>query len=148
MIKAIIFDMDGTLVEYGIGEKPDILSNKPGFYFSKLPIECMLNRAEALSKLPNVVVGVLSNCYYAEQREDKLNWLDKFAGFMDKLHRHIIVFDEMDFLPEEKDFLKVNKMQTIQGFLKIYLIEDNHNIISATNKIIPGSSHHLSRLLV
>lgn len=144
----VLFDMDGTLVEYGVGEKPDILKNTPGFYLGKLQIPCMMKVAERLSMMDNLTVGILSNCYYKEQREDKLKWLKKFAPFIDNEHKYILVYNELSFEKEEKDFLKVEKIKTITGFDKIYLIEDNHKIISATNKVLPNTAHHLSRLLV
>ena len=36
----------------------------------------------------------------------------------------------------EKDFIKYNRIKTIEGFDQIFLIEDEHNIIKATNKIL------------
>lgn len=144
----VLFDMDGTIVEYGHNEKPFILKNHPGFYFNKQPLEIMISIAKELSKQNNITVGILSNCYFNEQKNDKLEWIEKFAPFIDKNQRHVIVYNNLSFKKEEKNYLKAIKIQTIQGFDRVYLIEDNHEIISVTNKVIPNTAHHLSRLLV
>ena len=143
----VLFDMDGTLTEYGIGEKPDIVANKPLFYYNKRPIKSTISIAKKLSQMKNVTVGILSNCYYREQREDKLRWLEKHLPFISKENIHIIVYSEETFEKEQKNYLKVNYIKSHIVNQKIYLIEDNHKIINATNEIIPNTAYHISTLL-
>jgi len=143
----VLFDMNGTLAEYDINEKQDILDNKPNFYLEKRPMKSMIKVAKSLSKTKNVTVGILSNCYFSEQREDKIKWLKKFMPFINFDYAYFNVYNALKFEKEEKNYLKANIIKTINGFDKILLIEDNHEIIKATNKVIPNTAHHLSRLI-
>lgn len=143
----VLFDMDGTIVEYGANEKQDILDNKAHFYFNKRPLKTMLKAVKNLSKIKNVTIGILSNCYYPEQRQDKIIWIKKFIPFIKSENINIIVYSELKFEKHEKDNLKANKINTISGYDKIYLIEDTHEIIKATNKIIPNTARHFSELI-
>ena len=143
----ILFDMDGTIVEYGANEKHDIIENRPNFYYEKRPLKTMLKVVKNLSKIKNVTIGILSNCYYPEQEQDKIKWLHKFVPFVNFNHVYFNVYSTLSFKKEEKNLLKANVIKTISGFDKILLIEDNHEIIKATNNVIPNTSHHLSELI-
>ena len=143
----VLFDMDGTIVEYGANEKQDIVENKPNFYFEKRPLKTMLKMVKQLSKIKNVTIGILSNCYYPEQEQDKIKWLHKFTPFIDFNHIYFNVYSNLSFKKEERNILKANVIKTISGFDKILLIEDNHEIIKETNKAIPNTAHHFSELI-
>lgn len=67
----IYSDMDGVLAEYGSGEKSLILENHPHFFLNKRPIFSTINKLKQLSQFANIEIGIMSNCYFAEQREEK-----------------------------------------------------------------------------
>ena len=145
----ILFDMDGTCVEYGTGEKQRILDNEPGFYYSKRPVKTVIREMLKFSKIKNVQVGILSNCYFKEQKIDKIAWLNKYIPQISLKNIHVLVYGEMQFSEKEKDFLKYNYIadNLSQPDLEIYLIEDQHEIIKATNKKCSKMAHHISEIL-
>ena len=148
--QVVVFsDMDGVLCEYGAGEKPLIMGNKVGFYLSKRPLYAVISKLEKLSRLQNVEVGIMSNCYYPEQKEDKIKWLEKYCPFIKKENINIIVLTNEVYTKETKDFLKGERLLSITSGSnkKWYLIEDNHDIINCTNKLCGGSGRHFSELI-
>jgi 5'(3')-deoxyribonucleotidase len=147
----IFFDMDGTIVEYGAGEKQDILGNKQGFYLHKRPIKTTLKVMKKFAKTKNITVCILSNCHYPEQAQDKLAWLKKYAPYLDEKNIHIIVLSQMKFEKENKDNIKgefIKNLPNINDYAKIYLFEDDHRIIKAATKVWDKiSAQHISTII-
>lgn len=132
------FDMDGTCVEYGANEKPLLLANEPNFFLNKRPLRSIIKKMKRLSKMNNVTVKILSNCYFEEQKEDKISWLKKYAGFIKPEDINIIVLNNEKYTPETKDNLKANRIKSIVGNdSEIYLFEDDQRIMYVTMKIMP-----------
>lgn len=142
-------DMDGVLVEYGAGEKPLILNNEKNFYLNKRPIFSTINKLKELSDVENIEIGIMSNCYFQEQKQDKILWLEKFCPFIKKENINIIVLNEETYTKETKPYLKVDKILAInEGKEKVcFLIEDNHDIIKHSNKKYQNLAHHFSEIL-
>ena len=148
--KVILYsDMDGVLADYGVGEKPLILANEKDFYLNKRKISCTATKLEEISKLENVEIGIMSNCYFQEQKKDKIVWLERHCPFIKKENINIIVLNEEPHTKETKDYLKISRLLSINynRDVDFYLIEDNHNIISATNKTRPNTGRHFSEIL-
>ena len=148
--KVIIYsDMDGVIAEYGVGEKPLIMSNEKSFYLNKRPIYSTINKLKELSEIENVEIGIMSNCYFQEQKTDKIEWLKEYCPFISPENINIIVLNEESYTKETKDYLKVNRIIDInKDNDKVWhLVEDNHNIMNCTNKVKPGFAHHFSELL-
>lgn len=145
----VLFDMDGTLVEFGVNEKEQILENAPGFYFNKRPIKTMLKIAEGLSKKKNITVGIMSNCYYFNQKEDKLRWLKDNAPFIEDKNIYINVYNNRNIDKLERSSAKLNRIlnEKLTDNNVVYLIEDTHEIIKTINKELPDCAHHLSELI-
>ena len=141
----VYFDMDGTLAEYDAEDKEKILSNQAGVYLTKRPLKSIINVADKLAKIDNIEICIASNCHFKEQKEEKLLWLEKYAPFIKKENINIIVFNDMIFSKEEKDFLKANLiMSKLKQNEFAYLIEDDHKIIRATNKFSNIKACHMS----
>lgn len=148
--KVIVYsDMDGVLAEYGVGEKPLILANEKDFYLNKRKISCAVEKFRMLSEIENVEIGIMSNCYFQEQKQDKLLWLEKHCPFIKKENINIIVLNDEPHTKETKDYLKISRLLSINydKDVDFYLIEDNHNIIGATNKTRPNTGRHFSEIL-
>ena len=146
----VYFDMDGCLVQYGFGEKELIANNHPDFYYDKRPIKTVIKVAKKLSKIKNVEVLIMSCCRFVEQRQDKKRWLKKFAPFFKDENIHIIVYSEETFEKNEKSFLKARKIEKLSQVenAKIYLIEDDHRNIQATNQTLSFvEARHISELI-
>ena len=108
----VYFDMDGTLAEYDAEDKEKILSNQAGVYLTKRPLKSIINVADKLAKIDNIEICIASNCHFKEQKEEKILWLEKYTPFIKKENINIIVFNDMIFSKEEKDFLKANLTTT------------------------------------
>ena len=141
----VYFDMDGTLAEYDAEDKEKILSNQAGVYLTKHPLKSIINVADKLAKIDNIEICIASNCHFKEQKEEKLLWLEKYTPFIKKENINIIVFNDMIFSKEEKDFLKANLIiSKLKQNEFAYLIEDDHKIIRATNKFSNIKACHMS----
>ena len=141
----VYFDMDGTLAEYDAEDKEKILSNQAGVYLTKRPLKSIINVADKLAKIDNIEICIASNCHFKEQKEEKLLWLEKYTPFIKKENINIIVFNDMIFSKEEKDFLKANLIiSNLKQNEFSYLIEDDHKIIRATNKFSNIKACHMS----
>ena len=143
----VLFDMDGVCAEYVYGENVDILNNVAGVYGKKRPIQTVINVAKEMSKIENVTVGIMSSANYTNQRTEKLDWLAKYMPFVDQNYVHILVWDELGVKGDERNAQKGVAIQKIRGFDKIFLIDDKHKIINATNALIPNCAHHVSEVL-
>lgn len=142
------FDMDGTLAEYDAEDKEKILSNQAGVYLTKRPLKSIINVADKLAKIDNIEICIASNCHFKEQKEEKLLWLEKYTPFIKKENINIIVFNDMIFSKEEKDFLKANLIiSNLKQNEFAYLIEDDHKIIRATNKFSNIKACHMSMFM-
>ncbi len=138
----VFFDMDGTCAEFKSGEKNDILTNKKGLFLDKRPIKTVLKVMERLSKIPNVEVCILSNCHYQEQKEEKIEWLRKFAPFIIPENIFIIVLSNENYTSDNKHFLKGNKIKKILSSDETaFLIEDDHRVIKATQSLGIDAEH-------
>lgn len=141
----VYFDMDGTLAEYDAEDKEKILSNQAGVYLTKRPLKSIIYVANKLAKIDNIEICIASNCHFKEQKEEKLLWLEKYTPFIKKENINIIVFNDMIFSKEEKDFLKANLIiSNLKQNEFSYLIEDDHKIIRATNKFSNIKACHMS----
>lgn len=146
----VFFDMDGVCAEYGADEGHLIKENYPGFYFTKRPIKSVLAIMKRISEIRNVQVRILSNCYFPEQKQDKINWLAKYAPFIKTENITIITLNEEEYTSETKDFIKGNyiKKITAGSNAHLFLIEDDHGIIKATKKLLPNvQANHVSTLI-
>ncbi len=143
----VLFDMDGVLAEYVYGENVDILQNVPGVYAKKRPIASLIRVAKELSEIDGVTVGVMSSCCYPTQRAEKLEWLNTHLPFIDKAHVYVLVWEELGLKGDDRNAQKGKEIQKIRGFDKIYLVDDKHKIINATNALLPDCAHHVSEFI-
>lgn len=145
----VLFDMDGVLAEYVVGENEDIRNNVPGVYLNKRPIKSVIRTAREINSLPNVDIGVLSSASFPNQREEKLQWLSKYAKFIPLPHVHVLIWSELGYEndPLARSEAKGKKILSIHGYDKIYLVDDREKVINATNAIIPNCAHHVSEFI-
>lgn len=67
--------------------------------------------------------------------------------FVDESNIYIIVWADGKYSREERKFAKVDVIKKISGYKKIFLIDDKHDVIKATNKELPNVAHHVSELI-
>lgn len=143
----VLFDMDGVLAEYVAGEEINIINEVPNTYLNKRPIKSVIKVVEQLHKMQNITVGILSSCDHASQVIEKKKWLKKYLPYIDDDNIYIIVWENENYSNETRCYAKLEVIKKIKDFDKIFLIEDTHKNISATNETIPNCAHHLSELL-
>ena len=59
----------------------------------------------------------------------------------------IVVWSQEKYTMETRCYAKLEQIQKINGYDEIFLIEDTHANIFATNQTIPNCAHHVSELL-
>lgn len=143
----VLFDMDGVLAEYVAGEEINIINEVPNTYLNKRPIKSVIKVAEQLHKMQNITVGILSSCDHASQVIEKKKWLQKYIPFIKENKIFIVVWANEEYTIETRCYAKLEVIQKINGFDKIFLIEDTHKNISTTNQTIQNCAHHVSELL-
>lgn len=146
----ILSDMDGVVAEYGTNEKKSILSNHPNFYLNRRPIRTIINTYKELSELENITIGIVSNCFYEEQKQDKLKWLEKHMPFVNKDYVRIIKLSEEKYDKESKDYIKSKYIEKMikNKEVMVYFFEDDHGIIRSTHKALPNVyTAHMSMLV-
>lgn len=143
----VLFDMDGVLAEYAFGENTDIANEVPNVYLNKRPVQSMINVAKELCQMQDVSVGILSSCNFQSQMIEKKKWLKKYMPFLQDDLVYIIIWADEDYTKETRCFAKLNEIKKIKGYDKIYLIDDKHSILNATNEALPGCAHHVSEFI-
>lgn len=145
----VLFDMDGVIAEFGSNEKKFILSNHPEFFLHRRPIKTIINIIEDLNNFENITLGIVSNCFFEEQKQDKITWLKKHLPFLKEENICIIKLNEEKYTKETKDFIKAKYIE--KNWKKddlIYFFEDDHGIIRATQKVFPEIVvNHISTLI-
>lgn len=132
----VFFDMDGVLADYDMTDVKPSDHNNQGFYFSKRPIKTNIRFAKKLSKKKNVKIGILSNCYYPRQKEEKLAWLKLYAPFFKEENIHVIVYETMLIPGQDKKELKNIYLEKMQQNKKMamFLIDDDIQNLKYINK--------------
>ena len=143
----ILFDMDGVLAEYVTGEEINVINEVPNVFYNKRPIKSVINVAKELSQMPNITVGILSSCDYPSQVIEKKQWLQKYLPMIKDDQIIIVVWSQEKYTMETRCYAKLEQIQKIKGYEEIFLIEDTHANIFATNQTIPNCAHHVSELL-
>jgi len=148
--KVMVFcDMDGVLVEYDGMQKHAIETNVPFTYLNNRPLKSVISQIKKLNKIENVELAIMSSCWFDEQKQEKLAWLNLHANFFKPENVHIIVYNNEVFDKEKKHALKAKKILEIIKDKKVFpvLIEDNHSIIKETNKLIKNCAVHVSEII-
>lgn len=143
----VLFDMDGVVAEYKFGENPKIQQEVPGVYLEKRPILSMINVAKKLNKQKNLTIGILSSCDFDSQVIEKKKWLKKYMPFIKDENIYIIVWNNEPYTRETRCYAKADVIKKLKGYTQIFLIEDTHKNINATNEYLPTIAHHLSEFL-
>ena len=143
----VLFDMDGVVAEFIAGEERSIVDEVPNIYANKRPLKSIISVAELLHQSNNISVGILSSCEHHSQIQEKKDWLKRYMPFLDEDKIFIIAWCDGRYTRDTRKFAKLDLIKTITGYDKIFLIEDKHDIIKATNQAIPGTAHHVSELI-
>ncbi len=143
----VLFDMDGVLAEYVTGEEINIINEVPNTYFNKRPIKSVIKVVKELDQMSNITVGILSSCDYPSQVIEKKKWLKKYLPMIKDDQILIVVWSKENYTLETRCYAKLEQIQKINGYDEIFLIEDTHANIFATNQTIPNCAHHVSELL-
>ena len=120
----IFVDMDGVIAAYRPGEK---------FNFkTKRPLLSNINTLEKVSKIKGVNLFILSICRENYQRDDKNEWLDKYASFFNKENRYILSKEEIINLSSAE--IKLNFLKNYKTSNKIILLDDDNHVLKTIGK--------------
>ncbi len=125
----IIFcDMDGVIASYDVG--------KPYDFLNKRPLTENIKKLEAVSKIPNVEICILSICRKDMQQDEKNKWLDINAPFFKKEKRNIISKESNpNFTSPE---LKANFLNGVKTDKQVILIDDDNQVIKHVGNNVEG----------
>ena len=115
----LFVDMDGVIASYRYGEVLD--------FKTKRPLTSNIEVLRKVSELDGVNLFILSICRENYQRDDKNNWLDKYAPFFKYDNRYILSKEEITDMSSadiKLDFLKKYKSDN-----KVILVDDDIRIL-------------------
>lgn len=117
-------DMDGVIASYEI--------NKPFDFENKRPLYNNINIFKTLSKNKNIELHILSICKLNKQEQEKNNWLDCYAPFFKKEHRHILSREK--YSNNLAKILKKNFLEEVKTNKKIIVVDDDNDVLYEINK--------------
>ena len=137
----IFIDMDGVIADYRFGEGENIKNNIQGIYINKRPIKTNIDILKIIKKNIKCELHIISSCLFEEQKNEKLEWLNKNMKFIKKNNIDIVISDNF----ENRKELKVDKIlekMKIHNYDYSILIDDTHEILflalkKSNGKIIP-----------
>lgn len=127
--KLLLFiDMDGVIADYRFGEGKSIENNVVGTYINKRPIYATINNLKVLSEETWIELYILSSCFYIEQAEEKIKWLQKYVPFIKRENMFFTMND--NFVSRKQAKINVMKKFTESDeSIFVSLIDDTHEIL-------------------
>ena len=150
----VFFDMDGVLADYDIDKTGERLIKGNDYYTRKAPLPTAINFAKSLSEIPNVTVGILSNCIYNVQADEKRKWLSQYMPFLRPENINIISYEAYG-IADDKQAKREAKCKFLNSKFHgnscgVYLIDDDHQILKVfikdTDNIV--DVYHVSSIYV
>lgn len=124
----IFVDMDGTIVDYVVGNSTDFLDRRP--------LTSSIDKLEEISKQDNIEVYILSVTRGDKGLDEKQQWLDQYAPFFKPENRIIISRESNNMLFAAE--LKTNYLSSIERDGSVLIVIDDDPIvlkeIGATNE--------------
>ena len=124
----IFCDMDGVIASFDVG--------KPYDFLYKRPLTENIKKLEAVSKIPNVEIGILSICRKDMQQDEKNQWLDINAPFFKKENRNIISKESNSNYTSPE--LKANFLNNVETDKQVILIDDDNQVIKHVVNNVEG----------
>ncbi len=122
----LLVDMDGVIADYDFG--------KPKDYDKKRPLYDSIKKLEEISHMENVELFIFSITRLTEGFEQKQNWLDEYAPFIQKDHRIIISREDNNM--EKSELLKANYLKTFPRDESILImIDDDPRVLKAIHAV-------------
>ena len=126
----LFLDMDGVITDYDVGRPLD--------FKHKRPLMTNIKTFQILSEMPNLLLYVLSICKKDYQIEEKNEWLDKYAPFIQHENRIILSKESYPFKTSSElkyDYLK-DFIRNVDS--KTVIMVDDDNAILKKLQEIPG----------
>lgn len=132
----LFWDMDGTCASMEM----HMLQHKidRGFFYCKRPIKTIISKMENFQKL-GAETYILSFCGYNYQKENKVEWLQKYCKF--------IALDNIIIIPRKENNVKKAeskqklKAQYLRDYVVdsdiVYMIDDNEAVLLGTKEELP-----------
>lgn len=133
---ALFWDMDGVLAEFDILDKEKLHNNEKGLFLNKRPVFTVIGKAKEIFKSPNIDSYILSICYYNEQKQEKIDWLDKYLPMIREDKRIILIKEKIrdEKKSEEIKVKFLNTMISENKYEHIIIVDDTHAVLNAVKK--------------
>jgi len=121
-------DMDGVIADYRFGEGKNIENNIKGVYINKRPIYTAIDNLKIISDVSWIELYILSSCFYEEQANEKIMWLQKYAPFFKS--ENLIFTMNNNFINRKQAKIDVLKnCLDLDDCDYVCLIDDTHDIL-------------------
>ncbi len=148
---ALFVDMDGTIVEYKIYQDGFITTESKGLFVNLPPVKVIIDKLEELNKIPNLDIFILSMSRSNIIKEEKKEWLKKYAPFIKESNYIILVRENGDYNNDTRNYIKVNTMkEKLNVYDYVMLLDDEHNILRTAQKELKdkGGVFHISSAMI
>ena len=148
---AMFIDMDGTIVEYRVyGEEKELIKAHENLLNEK-PVLPVIDVLEKINEIENIDLYILSLSKSSKIKEEKKEWLSKYAGFIKKENWIILDKEVGEYNSENRDYIKYEQIEKkMNEYDYVILLDDDHKILKETKKNLKnrGEVFHISSALV
>lgn len=148
---AFFIDMDGTIVEYKVFENENELVEAHKNLLDEKPLLPIINILKEINKLPNIDLYILSLAKNTQIKEEKKQWLNKYASFIKPNNWIILNKEANEYNSENRNYIKYSQMeQKLKEYDYEILLDDDHKILKVAKQNLQkkGKVFHISSTLV
>lgn len=126
---AMFIDMDGTIVEYQVFEKEEIMYEK-GKFFEGRPLNIIIDKLKKINKIENIDLYILTLARSNNIVEEKKQWLKKYVDFVKEENWIILNKEKGEYNKENRNIIKAQKMKEKSNqYDYLVFLDDDHKIL-------------------
>ncbi len=148
---AMFIDMDGTIVEYNVYDEKNIAEQMANEYDTMEPLNCVLEVLKEVNKIPNIDLHIVTLSKSNKVTLAKMQWLNKYASFIDEKNWIIIDKEKGEYNKENRDVIKVTKIcEHLQQYNHVILLDDDHKILRTSKDHLKDkiNVYHISSAII
>ena len=126
---AMFIDMDGTIVEYQVFEKEELMYEK-GKFFEGRPLNIIIDKLKKINKIENIDLYILTLARSNNIVEEKKQWLKKYVDFVKEENWIILNKEKGEYNKENRNIIKAQKMkEKLNQYDYLIFLDDDHKIL-------------------
>lgn len=126
---AMFIDMDGTIVEYQVFEKEELMYEK-GKFFEGRPLNIIIDKLKKIHKIENIDLYILTLARSNNIVEEKKQWLKKYVDFVKEENWIILNKEKGEYNKENRNIIKAQKMKEKSNqYDYLVFLDDDHKIL-------------------